>query len=287
MNIYSDISKARLVHVGWELGLERLLSGYKALQDPKIHAECGLGRWIRERGQAKYESYGELDTLLNVHEKFHSLADEIISRKEQGHTDIPSEIVMKMHKCSREVVYLLTRLELSVRMDKKDFTPLTHAFRGLKVLLGGNLGGDPFRMAPRPRMMDWLSFDVLRRRSLAAAIDINAARLNHMLWARDLELVLGSLGGVARQRQVPDADECYLGSWLNGAAREDIEDDSLLKILSATHKEFHTQVIKAISSLRHDDDAAVHDSINEINGLSRDLVLAMTHAEFKAARRVL
>ncbi|CAA6606408.1 conserved hypothetical protein [Rhodospirillaceae bacterium LM-1] len=281
MTIYSDIHAARLAHVGWEMELERLASGDQTSQALIMHTGCALGRWIRERGQDKYEFYKETINLLDAHENFHAVADEIIALNERCKADIPSDLILKMRMVSREVVYLLSSLELSVRLEKQKSEPLTHAIHSLTVLLGGSFGGGPFPMAPKPRMLDWIRINFFHRRSSTAIIDITAVRLNHLFWARDLELMLGSLGKIALHRNIPDADECDLSSWFSNVARQDIGNRAMFELLDVTHKEFHRQGIKAYSALRRQNRQEAHEAIEEVLGLSRDLVLALTHAEFR------
>ena len=276
INVLLDVNVARLVHVRWEQELERLIRGGDKAVELQGHEDCELGRWIYGRGLTTYGKLRDVWALKDAHKRFHRSAAEVLRLTEAGETAAAEESMQRVRRLSRETLHLLTSLELEVMMrDHARQLPFrARAFLGR--LLGGRSGlrislrGAP----PPPRRGFGLRFG--RESRLVALLNINAARLAHVMWTRDLE---GAFRRRGRGVRLQPCEECELGVWIHGPGRAVFGSAEEFQELDAVHKAFHAGVEKTVAALRCGDFNRADDIYQTVIERSHDVVYLLTTIE--------
>ncbi len=277
-DINLDVNVARLTHAEWETELERLAKGSHKESVPHIHANCDLGRWIYGRGLRKYGDFGEIWQLKEVHNIFHSVADDIIQQKVQGRADLATDMLDQVRNHSRDIIYLLTSLELAVLQRKRKTPLLDKTGNFLSQLLGSEPTTKPFPMILYQEPKSWLRFRKKKLSSLAFMLDINAARLNHVQWVQNLQRAFNRL---SRGKHIQTADECGLGLWLDAMNNTEFRGDAKFEALDEAHREFHDLSSKTLKALHKQDVKGADDNYQKVILLSQDIVLQLTHIELR------
>ncbi|SCA57586.1 conserved hypothetical protein [Candidatus Terasakiella magnetica] len=277
LDITLDVNVARLAHVGWELELERLALGGSIASSSRIHANCDLGHWIYSSGLRKYGQFPEIWKLKEEHNNFHTIADEIIDLKLHGDKDRALAMINRLRASSRDVVYLLTTLELSVASN--DYEGVIDQAKGaFNKFLGAEKEDEPFPMYLDRTKVPWYAFRKKKMAKLASVFDINAARLNHVIWVQNL--------GKGFQRniklkKIQHADECSLGVWINTIGRENYLKDDEFEHLESSHHAFHELSHKTMSELNRNDYEGADISYQKVIQASHDIVSRLTHLEHR------
>ncbi|WP_135079092.1 CZB domain-containing protein [Terasakiella sp. SH-1] len=277
LDITLDANVARLAHVGWELELERLALGGGIATKSPIHANCELGHWIFSSGLRKYGPYPEVWKLKEEHTKFHTIADEIIDLKLGGESKRAAAMINRLRASSRDVVYLLTALELHVaRKDSEDLIDQAKGMIGR--FLGGNKDTEPFPMYLDRAKVPWYAFRKKKMARLASVFDINAARLNHVIWVQNLGKAFHRN---IKPKNIQHADECSLGIWINSVGRDNyLKDDEFIH-LEETHRQFHDLSHKTVAELNRHDYEGADVSYQKVIQASHDIVSRLTHLEYR------
>jgi len=278
LDISLDVNVARLAHVGWELELERLAFGGPVSKAPHIHADCDFGRWIYTRGLRKYGDFQDTWQLKDVHNSFHDIADDIIQMKLEGHDAEARDLVAKMRTYSREIVYLLTSLELAVMHKKYPTSTVVKTLRVLGQFFGGDVEPQPFPMYFVQRKLPWFAFRRKRLAKYTSMLDINAARMNHVMWVKNLEMAFSRFN---RKKLLPDGDQCSLGVWIHTIGRDDFLGDEEFEDLNKIHMEFHNRSQYTLDALHRNDLRGADRSFQKVIQASADIVYHLTHLELK------
>ena len=129
-----DITHARLMHLEWELQLEKVLSGRAKTAAIGTHDECMLGHWIYNEGMQKYSSIPELEILEQEHKSFHRFARQIIREHKAGQNNQAEKTFQTVKKLSKEIIFLLTVIELSAFRKKHRSYAIRHPLKTLSTL---------------------------------------------------------------------------------------------------------------------------------------------------------
>ncbi len=273
---YLDVNVARLAHVRWEQELERLIADGAPPVGLQSHEDCDLGRWIYGRGLNRYGHEQEIWSLKTAHKRFHLAADDVVLHAGKGRGAAAESSMEQVRGLSREIVYLLTGLELSVLRQEHRRAAFHTPSNFFKGLLGIALPPFPTVLDDAPRRRFRIPGGDRRRR--AFLLDANAARLNHVMWAKDLEKGFRRHGkGVALQA----SEECGLGVWLHGGATRELRRDEDYETLDASHKAFHRRAAETLSALRRKDYRRADDAYQKVVRLSQDIVSLLTRIEFR------
>ena len=278
LDIILDVNVARLAHAGWELELERLVMGGPTSTALHIHANCDLGRWIYARGLHKYGKFSEIWELKKAHKSFHAIAEDIMRLKIEGHDNLVLEMLEEMRRLSRDVIYLLTSLELSVTHQKQQDPVLVQAWNLLAEFFGGDAESQLFPMYLDQEKLPWYAFNKKRLSHLNSMLDINAARLNHVIWVRNLEIAFSRLN---RKKSLPDADKCSLGLWIHSLGQQEFLGEQEFADLVKTHKKFHDLSQMTLTALHRQDFQAADHAYEKVQMESRKLVSQLTHLELQ------
>lgn len=276
MDITLDVNVARLAHAEWELELERLASGGSGANLPHIHARCDLGRWVFGRGLRKYGNFTEMWKLKETHGEFHMVSDEVIRLKAEGSEERVLEKLKPLRKLSREIVYLLTGLELAVLLKKQKAPLWSRAGKLFTQLVSGEAATQPFSMILQEAPKSWFAFRQKNLSRLATMLDVNAARLNHVMMVHNLE---ASFNRLSRGNHLLNADECGLGLWMEAMDHSELHNDPKFETLDSTHRAFHDLSKKTLGALHRQDYRGADKDYQLVIGLSRDIVFQLTHLE--------
>lgn len=129
-----DISHARIVHLEWETKLEDILSGRRRPVKVSTHNECMLGSWLYIEGIKKYNHIPEVMRLEQIHVTFHSLAQQVINNHAHRRDGSADELFKEVKLLSREIIYLLTKIEQHVIHRKKRINIVRHPIKALSNL---------------------------------------------------------------------------------------------------------------------------------------------------------
>jgi hypothetical protein len=129
-----DISHARIVHLEWEIKLEDILSGRRKPIKVSTHHECILGSWLYTEGMKKYKHIPEVMRLEEIHATFHSMAQQVINDHAHRKDGSADELFKEVKQLSREIIYLLTKIELEILHRKKRVDVVRHPLRSFAKL---------------------------------------------------------------------------------------------------------------------------------------------------------
>ncbi|MBF0265357.1 MAG: CZB domain-containing protein [Gammaproteobacteria bacterium] len=124
-----DINHARIVHLEWELKLEKILiHGGEAVKVAN-HNECMLGSWLYTEGLKSYKHFPETMLLEGAHAQFHDLAQKVVNEHARGREQKAAEHFKQVQELSREIIFLLTKIEFRVIQRKKTVDKIKAPFR--------------------------------------------------------------------------------------------------------------------------------------------------------------
>ncbi|MEO5344122.1 MAG: CZB domain-containing protein [Gammaproteobacteria bacterium SHHR-1] len=129
-----DINHARIVHLEWELKLEETLQRGRRPLKIVSHHNCMLGVWLYTEGLVKYRQAPEILRLEELHHNFHDLAQQVADAHAERQPALAQELFEELQLESREIVYLLTLIELRILRQKRRFHLLRHPLRSLRKL---------------------------------------------------------------------------------------------------------------------------------------------------------
>jgi hypothetical protein len=119
-----NVNVARLVHMRWTQELERSFRKRGRKLAPQPAEECDLGVWLHG---AALKSYQDSETFLKldeVHKHFHHHADRTISFLNRRHYQDADKAYDHVKELSRDVVFLLTRIEREIEESPSLFQRL-------------------------------------------------------------------------------------------------------------------------------------------------------------------
>lgn len=247
-----DISAALNVHLNWEAELESLVRGDTKAESLQAYEDCALGIWLHSVGMKKYGHYNETAQLFKIHKEFHKEAAKVVSDLEDMKQGPAEKAMKKVQYLSREIVYLLSLIELnSLEEEKNSFYP----FRDFIVRLF---------YGPHHALL-----------SDTKILDISHARLLHLRWAQSLskEFRWG------RKAAIEPAETCALGVWIHAVGLKQHKDIPQIKVLDRTHKAFHRKALSTIRTLSKKGHVLSDSIYLETLQLSKDILYLLSQIE--------
>lgn len=129
---FFDISAARLAHLRWEMQLEEMLKKNKVDIQLTTHANCTLGVWLYSTGLQKYSGIPEISQLETIHVAFHKTAAEVLDHIRAHRHEHADKAFSELQLLSREIIFLLTAIELKIMQRREMIDSLKHPLRTLK-----------------------------------------------------------------------------------------------------------------------------------------------------------
>ena len=111
-----DFTMARLDHLEWKRKLKSSLedSGGPSEVLAISHKDCELGKWLYSRGLQQYDHYPLILELEKTHEELHSIAKDVLKKRNSGDRPGAREEFSKIRPISDKVIALLMELEQQV-----------------------------------------------------------------------------------------------------------------------------------------------------------------------------
>ncbi|CCQ74672.1 CZB domain-containing protein [Magnetospira sp. QH-2] len=276
LDINLDVNIARLIHLTWEEQLEHLVAGQVEKVALQSHEDCDLGVWIYGSGLQKYAQSKDIWILKEVHKAFHKAADAVATAMAEGNKDEAELQLAQVRSLSKEIIFHLTSMELSVIESQWTRELARSPGRLLGRLFGG--GDRP----PALHMMHTeqeSGIGPIKRRKTdmgAMLLNVNIARLAHMRWTLDLERAFRRHG---KDAALQPAEQCELGVWLHSVALKKYEEQDTFIELDRVHKRFHELSERTVSALHHGRLRQADDFYEELKRLSREVIFLLTRIE--------
>jgi len=122
-----EVSHARLRHLRWSRDLAKAFRHWGRDASLKPVETCELGHWIHAIGFKRGIAIEEIKLLDKKHKLFHSQAEKTIRALRSKKGRRAEEAYTKVVQLSREVIYLLSRIELRF-LDTGDTTSPVNVF---------------------------------------------------------------------------------------------------------------------------------------------------------------
>jgi hypothetical protein len=133
----SDLGYMRLVHLSWELQLEELLDTHHAQHiEVDSHEECPLGVWLYQEGLREFGNNLEILQLERDHKQFHQAVRRVIRSHKHQRKKEASEALQEVKLLSREIIYMLTAVELKLLKKKSSTYAWRHPLRAISRIFG-------------------------------------------------------------------------------------------------------------------------------------------------------
>ncbi|MBF0286424.1 MAG: CZB domain-containing protein [SAR324 cluster bacterium] len=132
-----DINYARIVHLEWELTLEELLTERKSSVQLTSHKDCMVGVWLYSEGLSNYRHLEELPRLEKLHKDFHTQAQRVIDLHTSYQEKRAEEAFLKLKELSKDIIFLLTLIELKILHRKQTIDKFRHPIRALSNFFSG------------------------------------------------------------------------------------------------------------------------------------------------------
>jgi hypothetical protein len=227
MNTSLDIDFARMAHLNWEQELESMVKKGTVPKKLQSHKDCDLGAWLHVTGTKKYKGNRAINQLIDVHKTFHTIADRV-SNDIKMYDQLSLRMDMKkIRGLSREIIFLLTAIELS----------------SLEMQRRGNILTNPIKSLLR-KLFESSNSPISGNNKL---LEIGHARLVHLQWSRNLLTAFQDWGN---NSALESAGKCSLGAWINMIGKERYESIPEIKELDIMHQEFHKKAEETVRALR-------------------------------------
>ncbi|MBF0193364.1 MAG: CZB domain-containing protein [Magnetococcales bacterium] len=227
MKTQLDIDFARMAHLNWEQELELMVKKASVPSKLESHKDCELGTWLHVTGIKKYKGNQAIRQLIDVHKTFHSVADRV-SNDVNIYDQLSLRMDMKkIRGLSREIIFLLTTIELS----------------SLEMQRRGNILTAPIKKLLR-NLFESSTTTISDKNNI---LEIGHARLVHLQWSRNMLTAFEDWGNKIK---LESAGKCSLGAWIDTIGLKRYESIPEIKLLEETHKAFHAKADDTIRALR-------------------------------------
>jgi hypothetical protein len=299
MNICLDANVARLVHMDWVLELERIIQENGSKKESKVerstvgapghtigHEDCELGCWLYGRACQQYSDSHQVWPLSDVHQKFHRVSDELLEVFWQGNQREVSRLLAEVHQLSREIIYLLTCIELDIlERDKHPIYSAYSTVKGLlnkKILIGNNHSVATFRsnevVGPVVGQFKGVGNGMVEDtpEKVEQIKKLNASRLAHIRWVNGLRNTFINF----RDTELLPVEQCDLGMWIHHDDHRFLDGHEHLEDLDIVHKEFHHYASKTVSAMRDDRYQGYEGFYFKSLALSKEIIFLLTRMEY-------
>ncbi|MBF0424746.1 MAG: CZB domain-containing protein [Magnetococcales bacterium] len=254
-----DLAMARHVHLNWELKLERAVQtgqGEVALQSDTA---CALGLWLHGTGMERYGGNDTMHELVRVHRQFHRDAEAVVAGLPTPGAG--SGLAMaEVRARSREIVFLLTRLELTAMEESRQLS---------------REGGEPALRSVWRRLFDGPHLATADDRRL---LEVGHARLQHLRWTLAMPDAFRNWG---RDALPGVAEECALGVWIRDVGLRRYHNLPAMVQLDQMHHAFHDRATTTVLALRKRRGGLADHAYRDMLDLSREIVYLLAMIEFQ------
>ncbi|ABK43606.1 hypothetical protein Mmc1_1088 [Magnetococcus marinus MC-1] len=252
-----DFHQARVIHITWESHLDRPFeSMIGSVPDWPKSQQCELGHWLNRVSAKKLQDFPVLSRIQKHHHLFHTAVDACYLAAQRGERDEFEKEKKQLRVESREILYLLTLLELEYRQQQVEAKTQRSAFQGLMQIFS-------------PPSHDRLHKEL--------HLNVSDARLFHVLWIQDE--MENAFHGHARQADLAQLDHCDLGVWIHDIGLKMHADLPEIQLLNESHKSFHDYSRAVIGALRHGRSESADNAYAKLQVLSREIIYLLTRIE--------
>ncbi|MBF0400961.1 MAG: CZB domain-containing protein [Magnetococcales bacterium] len=268
MTFHLDIAVARLAHLDLEMRLESMIKARDAIDPISLSlpaAElCELGVWLTQNLEQGVGQHDSRYQLVAVHERFHRKAERLMASLADSHTAFSSQRwdndLEEIRRLSREIIFLLTSIELEYLNEQHRSDWLAHPLQGLLSRLFND---------HRPHIVLSGEEDIL---------DVSHARLVHLRW---LESMFKAFRNRGRHLLLDSGESCALGLWIQQVGLPRHGDLEAMTALDLAHQRFHTQADATIRHLQKRRDLQAEESYGEVQVVSREILYLLSFIESK------
>ena len=266
VSVTIDITKARLAHLDWVFRTNRILDqGLSPPQDfTASHRGCELGLWLHSEARRKYGHSEQIRQLALEHRRFHQAVDEMFHVLHGGDVDKTRELLVNVSHMSKDIIYLLTLLELKLLEEQRQARGLFRILSFIDDILALNA--------------TWLE----RPKDCASnpAIELTYARLEHLRWSSTIYHSFRNFGNGAK---LQTHNKCDFGIWLQRDGLQRYASMPEIHILEGAHKNYHTTANLVISNLRDRRYRQADEAFIDVQILSREIAWLLTVIEYRLA----
>ncbi|MBF0273075.1 MAG: CZB domain-containing protein [Magnetococcales bacterium] len=119
-----EVSHARLMHLRWSRQLLRAFQHWGKDSTLEPSDVCSVGVWIQEVGLKSKRIIGIVQELDEKHQLFHTRAEETIRLLRRKNFRRSEDVFNEVVNLGREVLYLLTRIELAFLQSGEVASPI-------------------------------------------------------------------------------------------------------------------------------------------------------------------
>ncbi|MBF0110541.1 MAG: CZB domain-containing protein [Magnetococcales bacterium] len=118
-----EVSYARLEHLRWSRDLLRSFHHWGREADLISSRQCAVGKWIQQIGLPSGQHTELVKDLQQIHESFHAKAEDTLHLLRRKNITGSENAYREVVRLGREVLYLLTRIELAFLQSGSIATP--------------------------------------------------------------------------------------------------------------------------------------------------------------------
>ncbi len=264
VTITFDVSLARLVHLDWLVRVEDALNKGqgKAPSAIQYYRDCDLGVWLHGEARRRYRDCADIKRLTVEHRRFHHAVEHAVIALHDGQPQKAQEYLGTARHISKDIIYLLTLVELRNLESKNNSTLVSKLFAAVDSFLDA-----------RAR---WLKPPV--NKDASVSLDITYARLAHLHWATELDRCFRNFGkGVALQSH----NSCEFGTWIRLVGHKKYGYLPEIALLDQAHQEFHEAALRIIRCLQDRHVQRADEAYADVQNLSREIAYYLTLVEFQ------
>ena len=261
-----DITKARLAHLDWVFRTNRILD--QGLSPPHdftaSHRGCELGIWLHGEARRKYGHSDQIRQLAMEHRRFHQAVDQMFHALHGGDVDKTRELLVNVSHMSKDIIYLLTLLELKLLEEQRRARGLFGILSFIDDVLTSNTNWleQPKDCASNP------------------SIELTYARLEHLRWSSTIYHSFRNFGNGAK---LQTHNKCDFGIWLQRDGLQRYANMPEIHILEGAHKNYHTTANLVINNLRDRRYRQADEAYVDVQILSREIAWLLTVIEYRLA----
>jgi hypothetical protein len=253
-----DIDIARIAHLNWEQNLENMVRKGEVSTELQSHKECDLGVWLHKTGIKKYKDNHAVRQLIEVHETFHAVADRLSTDIKMADPLSLKLDLKKIRETSREIIFLLTAIELSALEMQQRNQFLANPIQNLLKRL---FEGPSYAIAEDNKVLE-----------------LGHARLVHLQWSRNL---LEAFHDWGKNSSLESASRCPLGAWIHSVGLRRYKSIPEIHELDKMHQAFHSKAEETIRALRKKEMKKSDKSYERMLNYSSEVIYLLSVLELR------
>ncbi|GAB6054489.1 hypothetical protein JCM17960_33090 [Magnetospira thiophila] len=109
-----NVNVARLAHMRWTIDLEKAFRRHGKAVSLQPSEQCELGVWLHSVALKRFEDSPTFLELDRNHKRFHELSERTVSALHHRRYRQADDFYEELKRLSREVIFLLTRIEMDL-----------------------------------------------------------------------------------------------------------------------------------------------------------------------------